>query len=376
MKYNTESFIQKAKEIHGDKYDYSKAEYIGSQTKICVICSKHGEFWQRPADHLRGCGCWKCGGKKNQSTRPKTTDEFIIEARQVHGDKYDYSKVVYKGAFKKVCIICLEHGEFWQVPIQHLQGHGCPKCGKIKRRQNTRKNTEWFIQKAKEIHGDKYNYSGTKYIHSMSGVCITCPIHGDFWMPPHRHLQGHGCPKCGGNEKLTTEDFIKKSRQVHGDRYDYSKVEYKGNFEKVCIICPKHGEFWQYANQHMQGRGCPHCRQSSLEKEIRDFLDEEKIEYVAQKRAKWLDRQSLDFYLPKYNIAIECQGIQHFKPSEYFGGEERYKRTLELDRNKNKICQDNGINILYYSHYDYEYEFEIIKDLITLKEKIYGFTSV
>ena len=376
MKYNTETFIEKAKEVHGSKYDYSKVNYVDSKTKVCIICPKHGEFWQRPADHLRGCGCWKCGGKKSQSTKPKTTDNFIIEAKQVHSDKYDYSKVDYKGAFKKVCVICPKHGEFWQLPIQHLQGHGCPKCGEINRRQNTRKNTEWFIKKAKEVHGDKYNYSKTEYIHSMSGVCITCPTHGDFWMPPNRHLQGHGCPKCGGNEKLTTERFIEKSKQVHGSKYDYSKVEYKGNFEKVCIICPKHGEFWQYANQHMQGRGCPHCRQSSLEKEIRDFLDEEKIEYVAQKRANWLDRQSLDFYLPKYNIAIECQGIQHFKPSEYFGGEERYKRTIELDRNKNKICQENGINILYYSHYDYEYVFEIIKDLITLKEKIYGFTSI
>ena len=309
MKYNTESFIQKAKEIYGEKYDYSKVEYIDQKTKVCIICPIHGEFWMRPSHHINK-------GRTNQ--------------------------------------------------------RGCPKCGEIKRRQNTRKNTEWFIKEAKGLHRNRYDYSKTKYIHSMSGVCITCPIHGDFWMPPHRHLQGHGCPKCGGREKLTTERFIEKSKQVHGNRYDYSKVEYKGNFEKVCIICPKHGEFWQYANQHMQGRGCPHCRQSSLEKEIRDFLDEEKIEYVAQKRAKWLDRQSLDFYLPKYNIAIECLGIHHLKPSDYFGGEERYKRTIELDKNKNKICQENGINILYYSHYDYEYEFEIINNLITLKEKIYG----
>lgn len=375
MKYNTESFIQKAKEIHGEKYDYSKVEYVNGETKVCVICPIHGEFWQRPADHLRGCGCWCCSGKKTQSVSPKTTEQFINEAKEVHGDKYDYSKVEYINSWTKVCIICRIHGEFWQLPNNHLNGKGCPKCGDIERRKNTRKDTEWFIEKAREIHGNKYDYSKTNYVHSMSGVCITCPTHGDFWTLPHRHLQGHGCPKCVGLNK-TTEEWIKEARQIHGDRYDYSKVEYIGSNSKVCIICPKHGEFWQYASHHLQGRGCPHCKQSSLEKEIREFLDKEGIEYVAQKRAKWLGKQSLDFYLPKYKLAIECQGLQHFKPSEYFGGEERYKKTIELDRNKKKICDDNGINILYYSHYDYKYEFEIINNLITLKEKIYGVTSI
>lgn len=313
MKYNTETFIQKAKEIHGDKYDYSKVEYINANTKVCIICPKHGEFWLRPTHHINK-------GRTNQ--------------------------------------------------------RGCPKCGDIERRKNTRKDTKWFIEKAREIHGNKYDYSKTEYIHSESGVCITCPIHGDFWMPPTRHLHNHGCPKCGGHEKLTTEIFIERSKQAHGDKYDYSKVEYKGNLEKVCIICPKHGEFWQYANQHMQGRGCPHCRQSSLEKEIRDFLDNEKIKYVAQKRVKWLGRQSLDFYLPKYNIAIECQGIQHFKSSEYFGGNERYKKTIELDRKKKTLCEEHGIKMLYYTHYSFDYEFELLTDLETLKNKIYESSSL
>ena len=144
------------------------------------------------------------------------------------------------------------------------------------------------------------------------------------------------------------------------------------NFNKVCIVCHKHGEFWQYANQHLQGRGCPHCRQSSLEKEVREFLEKENIEYVAQKRSKWLGKQSLDFYLPKYKIAIECQGLQHFKASDYFGGEERYKKTVELDRNKRNNCELHNIKIIYYTHYEIEYECELVTDLITLKEKIYG----
>ena len=375
MRYNTETFIEKAKQVHGDKYDYSKVEYKNSKTKVCVICPIHGEFWQLAADHLRGCGCWVCSGKKNQSVKPKTTEQFIKEAKEIHGNKYDYSKVEYVNNNDKICIICPIHGEFWQRPAQHLQKRGCPKCGDIERRKNTRKNTEWFITKAKKIHGDKYDYSKVNYVHSMSGVCITCPTHGDFWMTPNAHLQNHGCPKCIGLNK-TTEEWVKEAKEIHGNKYDYSKVEYVGSNHKVEIICPKHGEFWQYASHHLQGRGCPHCRQSSLEKEVREFLEKENIEYVAQKRGKWLGKQSLDFYLPKYKIAIECQGIQHFVASDYFGGEKRYKKTVELDKNKKEICNKNNINILYYSHYNYKCEFEIITDLLTLKNKIYEFTSV
>jgi very-short-patch-repair endonuclease len=237
-------------------------------------------------------------------------------------------------------------------------------------------NTKKFIEKAKKIHSNKYDYSKVEFVHINKKVKIICPIHGEFEQTPHIHLQGHGCPRCGGKVKLSTNDFIEKSKKIHGDKYDYSKVEYKGNFEKVCIICPKHGEFWQHANQHMQGRGCPHCRQSSLEKEVREFLDEENIKYISQKRAKWLGKQSLDFYLPEYKVAIECQGIQHFIPSEYFGGEKRFERTKKLDSIKNKICEENGIKIIYYSHYNYKCDFEMITDLSTLKDNIYGIKSV
>ena len=312
MKYDTSSFTKKAKEIHGGKYDYSKVEYTDQKTKVCIICPKHGEFWIRPSHHIN-TGCNR---------------------------------------------------------------RGCPICGDELRREKTRKKTDWFIEKAKEIHGGKYDYSKVEYIHTMSGVTIICPEHGEFIQTPNRHLSGHGCPKCGGNYPLTKESFIEKAKNIHGNKYDYSKVEYTGNCKsKVCIICPKHGEFWQYAHQHLQGRGCPLCRQSTLEKEVKLFLDLEGIEYVAQKRATWLGRQSLDFYIPKYNIAIECQGKQHFVPAEHFGGEERYIKTKKLDRIKNEICRAHGIEILYYSHYSYEYEYEVLTTIEELKRKIYEITN-
>ena len=279
-KLTTDDFIAKAREVHGDKYDYSKVEYVNSKTPVCIICPEHGEFWQKPNYHLSGSGCDKCGG-----TYKYTTEEFIAKAREVHGDKYDYSKVKYVNASTKVCIICPEHGEFWQAPNSHLNGRGCPKCG----HENANMTTEEFIKKARAIHGDKYDYSKVEYANANVKVCIICPEHGEFWQLPGIHLSGHGCPKCSGRGKLATEEFIQRAKEVHGDKYDYSKVEYKGNKNKVCIICPEHGEFWQTPNSHLQGQGCPKCvgKNKTTEEFIiearevhGDKYDYSKVEYV------------------------------------------------------------------------------------------------
>ena len=110
---NTKEFIEKAKRIHGDKYDYSKVKYVNNRTKVCIICPEHGEFWQRPTSHLKGCICYRCSQKaKAKKQKKSSTNEFIEKAKKIHGDKYDYSKVEYINAKTKVCIICPEHGEF------------------------------------------------------------------------------------------------------------------------------------------------------------------------------------------------------------------------------------------------------------------------
>ena len=176
-----------------------------------------------------------------------TTEEFIARAKVIHGDKYDYSKVEYVNSYTKVCIICPEHGEFWATPHCHLDGKGCPKCAVYKRGKLT---TEEFIRRAKEVHGDKYDYSKVEYTHQATKVCIICPEHGEFWQKPAHHMNGNGCPKCAGRG-MTTEAFIKKAREIHGDKYDYSKVVFCGKHKKVCIICPEHGEFWQVAGRHL-----------------------------------------------------------------------------------------------------------------------------
>ena len=338
-------FIKKAKEIHGDKYDYSKVEYKNSNTKVCIICPEHGEFWQLPYHHLHGCGCSKCRSKK----MTLTTEEFIERAKEIHGDKYDYSKTEYVDNKTKICIICPIHGEFWQIPLNHLQNKGCPYCGKTKKY-----TTKEFIEKVQNIHGNKYDYSKIEYNGSNSIIEVICEKHGSFFINARSFLRGYGCIMCA-NEKRTmrVQDFIKKAKEIHGNKYDYSKVVYKNSYTPVCIICPEHGEFWQLPSIHLRGCGCPICNQSRLENEVKNKLNKENIRYIQQcgyKTYKWLGKQTLDFYLPDYNIAIECQGIQHFKPVEYFGGEEMFKKQRIRDYEKFKLCIQNNIKIFYYSN--------------------------
>ena len=199
-----QKFIEKGKLVHNNKYDYSKVEYTDSKTKVCIIChekdefgEEHGEFWQRPGDHInKKCECPKCALEHRSRLRSSNTKEFIEKAKQIHGDKYDYSKVIYNGAHEKVCIICPEHGEFWMKPNNHLNGQNCPRCALIEQGINRRKTIEQFIKEAKEIHGDKYDYSKVVYTNNQTKIEIICPKHGSFWQTPLTHLRGSGCPEC------------------------------------------------------------------------------------------------------------------------------------------------------------------------------------
>lgn len=351
LKYDKEDFIKSAKEVHGNKYIYDKTVYNGIRhNKICITCPEHGDFYQWPYVHLYGCGCPKCALANSTSVLKSNTEEFIKKAKRVHKKKYDYSKVEYVDNKTKVCIICPEHGEFWQTPKQHLKGQGCPKCG-----GTYSPTTEEFIKKAKRVHGDRYDYSKVKYVNAVTEICIVCPEHGEFLMKPNSHLNGQGCPCCGLKKRIdasksNTKEFIEKSKKIHGDKYDYSKVDYINSTTKVCIICPKHGEFWQTPSEHLSGHGCKKCNTSHLEKEVMLFLEENNIKYEFQKRFTWLGRKSVDFYLPNNKIVIECQGEQHYRPVKYFGGEKKYKECVKRDLEKLKECKKRNIQMVYFTH--------------------------
>lgn len=292
--------------------------------------------------------------------------DFIEKAKKVHGDKYDYSKVEYINNKTKVCIICPIHGEFWQTPSVHINNKSnCPKCS-YKNGAKSRSTTLYnFIEKAKKIHGDKYDYSKVGYINNKTKVCIICPIHGEFYIRPDMHLNGQGCKKCsnirnGLIKRKTTEQFIKEAKQIHGDKYDYSKVKYINTNTKVCIICPIHGEFWQTPFNHLNGNGCKKCDVSLLENDVIELLKHNEIPYIFRERKlPWLKGLELDFYLPQYNIAIECQGIQHFIDKHFF---EPLKVIQERDNRKKELCKKNGIRLLYYSNLKIEYPYFVFED--------------
>ncbi len=348
QKKTKEQFIEEARLIHGDKYDYSKVEYVNNKKPVCIICPEHGEFWQAPHNHIRQKnGCPFC----NHRSYKYTTEEFIQRAKEVHGDRYDYSKVVYETGRKKVCIVCPEHGEFWQTPQKHLSGQGCAMCY-----GNVKMSHEEFIRRANKIHHGKYNYSKVVYNGYEEKVCIICPEHGEFWQTPHSHLSGRGCQECYGNKRCTTERFIEKARKVHGDKYDYSKVEYNGNHQKVCIICPEHGEFWQLPLGHtVHQQGCPKCAEElniSEQKLITFFRENTDYEIITHYMTSWLGKKHLDIYLPEKKIGIEYQGRQHFGPVGMFGGEEGYINTKKRDTEKYNLCKEHGIKLFYITYED------------------------
>ena len=275
----------------------------------------------------------------------KTTEEFKAELKQIFPNLELISE--YKN--DNVTVRCTIHDyTFNSKPVWLRHGHGCQKCYDDRRGDKTRNNLDDIISRAKEVHKDKYIYSKIlTYKNGHTKVPIICPIHGEFQMTMNHHTSGQGCPKCAGKYK-TTEEIINEFKKVHKDDSIYDKVVYEGRFKKVCIICPIHGEFWQTPDKHLQGEGCPICKSSKLERNVRNFLIENNIEFERQKTFNWLGRQSLDFYLPKYNIAIECQGEQHFK--EFTGTivpKNNIDKRIIMDITKNELCNENNVRLLY-----------------------------
>lgn len=309
-----------------------------------------------------------------------TTETWIKKAKEIHGDTIIYDKVIYNGSHEKVQLKCAICGhEFWQEAREHLNGSGCRKCA-MKRvgeyNHNVRKHnlgnlsTEEFVNRSKKIHGNDIDYSEVDYKNMNTKVCLICNQCGNkFWQTPRHHLhRGHGCPKCNGGVSDTESDFLEKIKKLYGDKYDYSKVKYVKSNKKVCIICHnksknglEHGEFMMTPNALLSGHGCPSCNQSFSEEEIKDFLTSNNIDFIRQKTFEWLinpetkRKMRIDFYLPSYNVAIECQGIQHFEPTDFggFGEEwaiESFIKNKQRDEKKKKLCEEHNIRMIYFSN--------------------------
>ena len=313
-RYNTEIFIIKAKQIHGEQYNYSKVNYIDSKTKIVIVCKEHGEYLQAPTKHLQKQGCPKCMSYENSNNK-----EFIEKAIQIYGDKYDYSKVKYINSQTKVIIICKKHGEFLQIPNSHLQYYGCKECGYEVSSKKMSSNTDFFIQQAKQIHGDKYDYSKVEYIKAIKKVIIICKEHGEFKQTPPTHLNSmYSCPDCVVSKKKEKkinkykDVFIEKAKQIHGDKYDYSKSNYISSEKKIIIICKEHGEFKQQPNNHLQGKGCIACG-------INNFINSRRsnIDNFLQKAIKYhgdlYDYSKVNYINSNKKVVIICKNHGDFE---------------------------------------------------------------
>lgn len=285
----------------------------------------------------------------------KLTKEQYKQYFQEHYPDYELLSD-YKGNKEYILVRCKIDGYTWETKPNWLQhGAGCQKCYDRRRGDKTRLGTDEFIKKAKEKHGDKYDYSKVNYINSKTPVTLICPKHGEFQIMPSKHInRGDGCGKCadeqnGIRKRNSNEKFIEKSKAIHCDKYDYSKCKYTGWENPVIIICPKHGEFTQVAGNHLSGCGCPRCNESHLERETKEWLDNLNVAYERQKKFKWLGRQSLDFYLPEYNMAIECQGLQHYSDCYFnWNFQSELDAIINRDNVKNNLCKQNGVNIFYY----------------------------
>jgi len=274
--------------------------------------------------------------------RKKTTNETIKDFQNVHGDKYDYSKVNYINSRTKVEILCLEHGSFWKTPELHLSGYGCNKCNK-----KNHLKTKNIVKDFKKVHDNKYDYSKVNYIDSRTKVIIICYEHGEFLQTPEIHKTGNGCPKCSLKIK-PVDKHLNDFKKIHSNKYNYSKVKYISPHYKIEIICPEHGSFFQTPANHKRGHGCPICAQenseSKGERRVREFLESNNISF--KQEVKLFENYRFDFYLEDLNTIIEYDGKQHFEPVEYFGGLEGLKKTQERDKIKEDYCLKNNIRII------------------------------
>lgn len=242
-------------------------------------------------------------------------DECIQRFKAAHGDKYDYSKVIYTGPRNKVTIICPEHGEFNQAPYVHWNGSHCRKCANANISKNKKMSLDKCLSKFKDVHGDKYDYSRVRITYGKSDkVEIICPIHGSFWINDNLHRKGSGCPECAklNKQKLPfcLEKCLSKFKDIHGDKYDYSKVEYTKAQNHVNIICPEHGEFKQQPYNHWNGHGCPSCGSlteiSTSEQQIFEFINS--LVPCEQSNRNIISPYELDIFIPSMLIAVELNG--------------------------------------------------------------------
>lgn len=359
-----EEFIAKALEKRGEEgFDLSSVKYINSSTHVLIRCPEGHEMRITPNNFLRGRGCAICKGLKTSQRCRTTLEEFIAKAKEVHGDKYDYSETIYITTDTPVNIRCKKHNHIFSVrPARHLDPlrlQGCPICSK----ENIGYNTEIFITKANQVHENKYNYSLVDYKDSLTDVVIICSAHGEFKQKPVNHLRGYGCSECAKliRDSVSFEEFLERSYLKFGPKYSYSFYK---NISSECLMkCPEHGIQVIHPGNHLNTEyGCSFCAkvtQSSVAERslLEHFIDKG---YRVEHRYKpgWVSE--LDLFFLDYNLAIEYNGkIYHHSSTIGKNFYDKHRKDSVFHLDKYKVCKENGIDLIHIFEFEDLNEWEI-----------------
>lgn len=376
------NFVEYANDYFKGKYTYDITTFKSTKSQMDIICPKHGIFKQTPYNHIfNRSGCPECAGNIKDNN-----ERFIKKAVLVHGDEYDYSKVIINGSDHVIIIHKLCNRENRQRPAEHLMGKGCYQC-----HYNHANSTEQFKKDAIAIHGDIYEYDFVNYINNRMDVNITCKQHGLFSQRPNNHLSGAGCPTCGiisrnNLNRFTQEQFLEKCFEVHGDKYEYSKSIYINYTTPVEITCKHHGEFWQSPANHIwRGSNCPICAKSGFSIKAINWLNQIStifninIQHIAnggEYEVKYDNKKyKIDGVCHELQIAFEFDGdFWHGNPDIYPPNEinnvigktygELYTKTLQ----KRKHLSELGWFVISVWEYDFDNNILLSKDQIEMIE--------
>ena len=377
QRYSTKEFIESVRLIHKEKYDYSKVNYINSQTKVEIICLIHGSFKMKANSHFNGQGCPICGRISANLNIALDYSVFLKRAEKIHNNQYTYNEESYINYTSKLNIYCNEHGYFSQTPHSHISMKtGCPKCGLIN--ATKKRHIEWDVVHDLFLvsHGNRYEYDKSTYVNVTKKINIKCKEHGWFLQKPFVHYGGSGCDKCGYSEsaekkQINFEEFVIRSIEKHGNIYKYNKSGYINIFKPTEIECSKHGVFFQTPRNHYRGSGCPKCISSRGETQVRLILERQNIKFQEQKIFDDLihkNKLRCDFYLPEYNTVIEYNGLQHYEQIPIFGGINGLILTQKRDLIKYNYFIENKINLIIIRFDNNNISDYIIKKLTECKE--------
>lgn len=362
-----EVFIQKAKAIHGDRYDYSKVVYSGQSHGVTIVCPEHGEFTKSAGNHIqRKQGCPLCGYAGGAKKNTLTSSEYINRVKLVdhHGD-YDLSKIVYNGMNERIVVTCVKHNTVCHPrAIDFLLGRDpCEECSRGKHIRSVEKRAiSWqqFMNDASATHNGKYEYKTPETFSLTDTITIVCPEHGEFEQTGYDHRAGKGCKACGvtraaDTKRRTYDEFVQMARNTHGDKYDYSEVDYRNNGYKIKIGCPTHGWFWQRPYNHLLGFGCGGCSVGTSKAEL------EILEYIGDLGEETLSRQKIGGY--EYDIIIENKRVAIEYCGNYWHSELNGK-GWKYHLNKLNIAHENGYRLLTIFEDEWVNKEEIVKSRI------------